>query len=531
MAVTGDIKVRELSLVSSIKSTDYLIVELEDGTKRATIATLQKLIAKTQYFDNVQEMINTNTLKIGDICMTHGYYEPGDGGGAIYMIDTLDDTIVDNKADFDIFTGDDSGLVAKIILDENVTIEQFGAKGDGITDDILSFKSALNKCNGKIVNCKHNSIYYITDSILVDGTVNFSFNNCTLKPDTLSALKISSVLKPFHFDKVQIDCSEFGIGVEVEGDCLGSTIDTITVLDVDPNRNAITFKNIDNLVVDRIITKSDNSSGKGINIINTHSNPETLVINSIIFNNSITPIYIDKQCNNTFNLIINHITAKTTLNNNVLFVNYGSPIIYIKECIASGFSKLFACNTGSYDIAIDNLTCYNTNTCAILDNLSEDGIVSFNGKLRFFNTNTAIDSMIWVNKNYGKIYINTLDIKKSGNFLDSFSLTDYNGSYPGKIITQGIDYTNELKVYEGNNGILENNAITNIVVDWATNTDLTNINNINEGQIFYIKSSTGMRISTLNDNTNIILKSEVTKNLSLYNGVTLRITNGKAVEV
>ena len=249
-----EIKIRELTTVSSIKATDFIIVEVEDGTKKATLGTLQQLIARTQYFNNVNEMINTDTLKVGDICVTHGYYEAGDGGGATYKITTINDTnIVDNKANFDIFTTDDSGLVAELILDNYITIEQFGAKGDGVTDDILSFNSAINICKGKIVNCNSSSKYYITDSIIIDGTVGFKFNNCTFIPIYTTAIKFNSMVNCINIDQFSVDGTN-GNAIEINGDCLGSSIDQITVKETEGKPKAISFSNFSSSVNSSVIS-------------------------------------------------------------------------------------------------------------------------------------------------------------------------------------------------------------------------------------------------------------------------------------
>lgn len=533
-----EIKIRELTTVSSIKATDFIIVEVEDGTKKATLGTLQQLIARTQYFNNVNEMINTDTLKVGDICVTHGYYEAGDGGGATYKITTINDTnIVDNKANFDIFTTDDSGLVAELILDNYITIEQFGAKGDGVTDDILSFNSAINICKGKIVNCNSSSKYYITDSIIIDGTVGFKFNNCTFIPIYTTAIKFNSMVNCINIDQFSVDGTN-GNAIEINGDCLGSSIDQITVKETEGKPKAIsfsnfniTFNNADNILFKKIILDASITGNlSGIVVNNNSSDTNNITIESLLTYNINNVITTSPDTTN-INLNISNITSKSTLNNSLFLLLYGSPIITINNIFIQGYNNIFNCyGSGTYDILISNFTCYNDTTCKILDSISTNGIVSFNGKLRFYNTNILKDSMIWVSRNYGTIYINTIDIKSTGNFLESYVLENNSSSYSGKIISQTIDYTNEEKIVDSTDGVYNNTFITNKVIDWATSINLSSIKNVHEGQVLYIKSSTGMSISTL-DNSNIILKSSIIKNLSPYNGVTLRINQNKAIEV
>lgn len=70
-----------------------------------------------------------------------GYYAPHDGGGGAYQLDPSDTTSADNGGT--IIEASDGGRW-KLQAIHTVTIRQFGAKGDGTTDDTTSIQAALN---------------------------------------------------------------------------------------------------------------------------------------------------------------------------------------------------------------------------------------------------------------------------------------------------------------------------------------------------------------------------------------------------
>lgn len=83
-------------------------------------------------FDNVQSMINDLSLVNNMNIKVKGYYAAGDGGESIYNINETEGIKLEN------------GLFAKLLIDEVVTPEMFGAVGDGITDDSNAFQLAVN---------------------------------------------------------------------------------------------------------------------------------------------------------------------------------------------------------------------------------------------------------------------------------------------------------------------------------------------------------------------------------------------------
>lgn len=94
-----------------------------------------------------------------------GYYASQDGGGGVYHLDTADTSTVDNGGTVIVAT---DGGRWKLSTQTTVNVRQFGAKGDGTTNDTLSFSNAyaaLQKC---IVPA---GSYYINGAVgsLTDG--------------------------------------------------------------------------------------------------------------------------------------------------------------------------------------------------------------------------------------------------------------------------------------------------------------------------------------------------------------------------
>lgn len=144
--------------------TDYIPI----GAEAQNISTNDgdsvqlKLNKKPYYYNSVADMKADTKLKAGDMAVTLGYYKKNDGGGANYIIRNItNDDVVDNAT---IISLNNSNLIAELIYTD-INIKQFGAKGDGITDDTNIFKNAILKLkeNSNIIIPK--STYYLTDTL------------------------------------------------------------------------------------------------------------------------------------------------------------------------------------------------------------------------------------------------------------------------------------------------------------------------------------------------------------------------------
>lgn len=94
-----------------------------------------------------------------------GYYAAGDGGGGIYYYDATDTTSADNGGTIIVAT---DGGRWKLVDASRVTVKQFGAKGDGVTDDTAAIQ-ACTDANSVIYYPTPSSFYKVT-SIQSGGT-------------------------------------------------------------------------------------------------------------------------------------------------------------------------------------------------------------------------------------------------------------------------------------------------------------------------------------------------------------------------
>lgn len=143
-------------------------------------------------YKSVAEMKADSLLFAGMTACTLGYYAINDGGGGTYIIRAKQESDVDDGGSVHELA---SGLVAELVV-ENGTVcpEQFGAKGDGVTDDTEVFRKAT--ATGYRVKGSTTKTYYITGQVRTDN--NIYIQDCNLKilsqPDALRIFLAQTIM-------------------------------------------------------------------------------------------------------------------------------------------------------------------------------------------------------------------------------------------------------------------------------------------------------------------------------------------------
>lgn len=153
--------------------SDLLGFENVDMSDLPADTVLQDLVIS---FDSVSDM-KLAELQVGQIALTNNYYSDDTGGGSKYVV--IDSQSADGYADHVLANNN----VAVLQIDNELNVKQFGAHGDDLTDDTLSFQAAhdaLPETGG--------SIYIPSGTYILDKTVQseqftVSKSNVTIRGD------------------------------------------------------------------------------------------------------------------------------------------------------------------------------------------------------------------------------------------------------------------------------------------------------------------------------------------------------------
>lgn len=117
-------------------------------------------------FDNVETMKNSDILIEGNYSKTEGYYEKNDGGSGLYKIRSKQETDVEDNGLIHFLAND---LVAELVREDYITPELFGAKGNGIADDIIPLQKAFDYCKTNKIPFRAFKNYKISEPIVFSG--------------------------------------------------------------------------------------------------------------------------------------------------------------------------------------------------------------------------------------------------------------------------------------------------------------------------------------------------------------------------
>lgn len=208
-------KVRELSdYVYTLNVPEEVKKEIAKMAADGSLEAILQFFAKSMFvFDNVDDMLNYN-LEANSFAMCSKYYANGDFVGNIYFIsDVKDDKYFNLRMNNNNFA----------LLLNGETIDQFGAVGDGNTDDTQSFVNCYNFSKKVIFGAKTyliNGATVADDRAIIRGTTNTTVittapilltgQNQTIENITFYNRKSDSILKiTGHYINIY-NCKFFG---------------------------------------------------------------------------------------------------------------------------------------------------------------------------------------------------------------------------------------------------------------------------------------------------------------------------------
>lgn len=133
--------------VSLYQDDDVVLKAIIKDSSGSTVRTITDIAASVSVSSIANSVVNSiAALRLVDKTVNsdvfaNGYYAAGDGGGGHYWLDSSDTTSADNGGT--IIVAADGGRW-KLIYSGDVTLKQFGAKGDGTTNDQPSIQAAIN---------------------------------------------------------------------------------------------------------------------------------------------------------------------------------------------------------------------------------------------------------------------------------------------------------------------------------------------------------------------------------------------------
>lgn len=519
-----EIKVIELPEKPSIATTNYLIVEDEDGTKKVRAKHFRSLLVTSLFFNSVADLKNStaSSLKEGDICQTLGYYEPGDGGGGLYKI-TYNPAAVEDGGLVHYLSYSDT-LRAELILDDAINVHQFGAVGDGETDDTDAIKSAINNAKSKIIEFTNNKTYIIRNPITISTSgLIINGNGAVIYPYFTNGINIENA-NDITINKLHVDCSKAYSGIHIEQaskiDIISCKLFNITDSGIFITNsefvnvhfceligsNAGTLISIDGAIVDKDIKCS-----RFINIVDCNFNEfrRGVRLSTIGLTGDINALVNLDKCN-----YHSHVA-------DAYCVEVACPVemlsIYANTATKADTFLVFG-GVATGDVSCRGISCLETNK---VFNIGENCVLHLDGSVIVSEGTTIFENMdgklhstvSWDLLPNGALF--NKDNKPNGEIYDAIHPYNY---YEGKGYSE---------IRSGHDALIITEA-RNLHVDWNSGNDLKTINNGITGQLIYIKSSTDK--SLLASANKIVLSQESVK-LGKYKGVILRYDGTKWVQI
>lgn len=116
-------------------------------------------------YETVADMVAAEDITADNLARTAGFHTAGVGGG-LYLIREAGENEVANGYNT---IAMDNGLIAQLITDGTINVDQYGAYGDGVTDDSTAIQFAIS-------NNLHHTIYFSDRTYALGSTLQTYIN-------------------------------------------------------------------------------------------------------------------------------------------------------------------------------------------------------------------------------------------------------------------------------------------------------------------------------------------------------------------
>lgn len=392
-------------------------------------------------YNTVAEMKAADNLVDGSFAETYGFYAKGDMGGAKYKIRAV--TNADTVDEMTLIALSDESLVAELILEDTMNVRQFGAKGDGETDDTAKIQKALDTVKNINVPDGTYMVNAIT-TVRLNSKNHLSLSeNATIKAITNSetnyyVLLISNVSDVIVEGGTISGDKTTHTGETGEwGNCIGivNGASNIVIRDIkliDAWGDGIYVNNVSNVRTENV--HIDNARRNGISIIsatNFHSTNDT--IENVKGTAPQAGVDIEP----------NYATDKLQ---NIVFDN-----LFVKNCKTSGFMIYLAnldASSSECTIKVNNIHVLGDGTENAVNGID----ISKNQHIKgFIEFNNPVVESIYHLSFTGKILYSDCPV-----IINKPRILDYNKSdSTGVSIGSGMYFYNQAEIDGGNISIIE----------------------------------------------------------------------------
>ena len=503
-----DIYMRNLKISHAIKDEDYLTGENKTGTKLFPVKDLKNFIYTSQVYNTLEELKNAH-VREGDLCYTMGYRNSNDGGGGIYAV-TYDPTSVEDKGLINNVNTDNTLRLKLIHGGNTVNVHQFGAYGDGVHDDTKFIQNALN--TGMSINFTSGKIYKITNALKINNSNQvLNMNYATIVPYNCYAFDIEGseegYIQNITFNDVNIRCNNNGNAVKVSSYTRNIAFNTFFITGINSNSKGFVVDSCENIFFSQGVINGSDYNG------------DAFVLKSIDAQNKSRRISLKnvKVCNCDNFAKINFVDETTSIIiENCSFLN--------DDMVSDNLSTTFYIDSTFHNIEINNFTSWNVDTFMYTSS-GTSGCISIRDLYVYDNRNifklNGLDDYSIVQleglhtykgvnrspKNYVFGAMHSTLFNNAAIVCDevSYDMVSEITNCPGKLISNQLAENIDEKEYNSaTSTTLKVDVATTARYDWTGDLLLKNINGF-EGQIVYVRSTTGQEISS---GGNIILYPE-----------------------